>query len=62
MTDELYPYYERVYVDHELTEVSQEMWTLKQIEAHIKRMTSVGWNYKGYMDTINNTYNAIFYL
>lgn len=62
MTDELYPYYERVFVDHELMEVSQEMWTLEQIEAHIKRMTIAGWHYKCEKDTINNSYNVIFYL
>lgn len=62
MTKQLYPYFERVFIDHELVEVSNEMWTLKQIQAHINHMTSVGWHYKCEKDDIINTYNVIFYL
>lgn len=62
MTSKLYAVYERVFIDHELMEVSQEMWTLEQIEAHIKRMTTVGWNYECEKDSTNNAYNLIFYL
>ena len=62
MTNQLYPYYERVFIDHELVEVSNEMWTQDQIESHIKRMTIAGWNYKCEKDSTNNTYDVIFYL
>lgn len=62
MTNKLYPYYERVFIDHELVEVSQEMWTLQQIESHIKRMTSAGWQYEREKNITNNTHDIIFYL
>ena len=62
MTKQLYPYYERVFIDHELVEVSQEMWTLEQIEAHIKRMTIAGWHYLRIKDDFNNSYKVDFYL
>lgn len=61
MTSKLYAVRERVFVDHELMEVSQEMWTLEQIEAHIKRMTAAGWKCdKRYPS--DNDYELIFYL
>lgn len=42
MSNKLYAVYERVFVDCELVEVSQEMWTLKQIETHVNRMINAG--------------------
>lgn len=61
MTNKLYAVYERVFVDHELMEVSQEMWTLDQIEAHINRMTTSGWKCDKRHPS-DNDYQLIFYL
>lgn len=61
MTSKLYAVYERVFVDHELMEVSQEMWTLEQIEAHINRMTSVGWKCDKTQSS-DSDYQLVFYL
>lgn len=61
MTSKLYAVYERVFVDHELVEVSQEMWTQDQIESHINRMTSAGWKCDK-RHPHDNDYELIFYL
>ena len=61
MTNKLYAVYERVFIDHELAEVSQEMWTLYQIEAHINRMTTAGWKCDKRHPS-DNVYELIFYL
>lgn len=59
--NKLYAVYERVFIDHELVEVSQEMWTLEQIEAHINRMTLAGWKCDK-RHPFDNDYELIFYL
>ena len=62
-SDKEYSVFERVFVDHELMEVSQEMRTLEQIEAHVERMTSAGWSYEcGEIDRTNNRIDLVFYI
>ena len=61
MTSKLYAVYERVFIDYELVEVSQKMWTLEQIESHINRMTISGWKCDK-RHPHDNDYELIFYL
>lgn len=59
MSNKLYAVYERVFVDYELVGVSQEMWTLEQIETHVNRMINSGWKCDK-RHPCNNDYVLIF--